>query len=185
MKQFSPLRKKERTEEPISPGGGYTEFFSWGSDSCGQLGHGFERGNKPRKLSLPKSLSFEVKIKDLSCGFNFASFLTHLGHIFTFGDNADGQLGINDRNIQFSNSPLLVSSLSKMEQLIDSICCGGFHMAAKTSTGEVFFWGRNFEGQCGTNMDEKRVIVPTQIYKSKLRVEAFDLGDLHTALIST
>ena len=97
----------------------YTEFFSWGNDQSGQLGHGVERGKQPRKLNLPKSLSFEVKIKDLSCGSNFASFITHLGHIFTFGDNANGQLGINDRNVQFSNSPLLVASLSKIDVQID------------------------------------------------------------------
>jgi alpha-tubulin suppressor-like RCC1 family protein len=69
-----------------------------------------------------------------------------LGHIFTFGDNANGQLGINDRNVQFSNSPLLVANLSKMDLQIDQVCCGGFHAAAKTSTGEVFIWGRNQEG---------------------------------------
>lgn len=48
--------------------GGYTEFYSWGNDSYGQLGHGADRGNKPRKLNVPKSLSFEVQIANVSCG---------------------------------------------------------------------------------------------------------------------
>ena len=45
-------------------GGGYTEFFSWGNDDRGQLGHGVDKNSKPpqRTLNLPKSLSFEVLI---------------------------------------------------------------------------------------------------------------------------
>ena len=34
-------------------------------------------------------------------------------------------------------------------------------------------------------MDEKRVVLPTLINKAKFKVESLDLGDLHTALIST
>jgi alpha-tubulin suppressor-like RCC1 family protein len=64
----------QQTQEVVI--GGYTEFFSWGNDSSGQLGHGNERSDKIRKLNLPKSLSFEVQIKNISCGSNFAAFLT-------------------------------------------------------------------------------------------------------------
>ena len=48
--------------------GGYTEFFSWGNDDRGQLGHGIDQQNVRRSLNVPKSLSFEVIIKHISCG---------------------------------------------------------------------------------------------------------------------
>ena len=35
------------------------------------------------------------------------------------------------------------------------------------------------------NMDERKVMLPSLIHRAKFRVENCDLGDLHTALIST
>ena len=91
--------------------GGYTEFFSWGNDDKGQLGHGVDLNDPRRTLNLPKSLSFEVLIASVSCGAQHSGFVTTEGHIFTFGSNSDGQLGIEDRNLNKSTAPLLVSSL--------------------------------------------------------------------------
>lgn len=67
--------------------GGYTEFFSWGNDDKGQLGHGVDQGNPKRTLNLPKSLSFEVLIRSVACGAQHSGFVTHEGHVFTFGCN--------------------------------------------------------------------------------------------------
>jgi hypothetical protein len=41
---------------------GYTEFFSWGNDEDGQLGHGHDGIDRKKIFNLPKSLSFEVII---------------------------------------------------------------------------------------------------------------------------
>jgi hypothetical protein len=40
----------------------YTEFFSWGNDEDGQLGHGHDGIDRKKIFNLPKSLSFEVLI---------------------------------------------------------------------------------------------------------------------------
>jgi hypothetical protein len=46
--------------EPVKKG--YTEFFSWGNDDDGQLGHGHDGVDRKKIFNLPKSLSFEVNI---------------------------------------------------------------------------------------------------------------------------
>lgn len=108
--------------------GGYTEFFSWGNDDLGQLGHGVEKTDHlKRTLNLPKSLSFEVIIASIACGSQHSSFITNEGHIFTFGSNCDGQLGIDDRNLAKSTAPLLVSSLLQQSVLGKKIACGSHH----------------------------------------------------------
>jgi alpha-tubulin suppressor-like RCC1 family protein len=89
---------------------GYTEFFSWGQDSMGQLGHGSDL-KAPKPVGVPKSLSFEVYIRQISCGTNHSAFVSKEGHLFTFGSNIDGQLGINDQNMKHSSAPLLVPDL--------------------------------------------------------------------------
>lgn len=95
------------------PKQGYTEFFSWGNDNFGQLGHGTsdKQSQNKRRLNLPKSLSFDVIITDIGCGANHASFLTASGQVFGYGDNTHGQLGVNDRKVKFAQAPLLVQSL--------------------------------------------------------------------------
>ena len=56
--------------------GGYTEFFSWGNDDRGQLGHGVDQKNLKRSLNIPKSLSFEVIITHISCGSQHSGFIS-------------------------------------------------------------------------------------------------------------
>lgn len=55
---------------------GYTEFFSWGNDEDGQLGHGHDSIDRKKIFNLPKSLSFEVIITQVSCGFAHTSFIS-------------------------------------------------------------------------------------------------------------
>ena len=49
---------------------GYTEYFSNGCDFDGQLGHGVEpsKHDRQKKVSVPKSLSFDILIRQVSCG---------------------------------------------------------------------------------------------------------------------
>ena len=70
---------------------GYTEFFSWGHDDDGQLGHGLnEVTHVIRRLNVPKSLSFEVFIGQIACGAHHSAFISREGQVFTFGSNRCG-----------------------------------------------------------------------------------------------
>ena len=80
------------SDEPAE-GGAYTEFFSWGNASKGQLGHGSD--SKQFRLHTPKSFSFNVLIKQVTAGQTHSLFLTQGGKVFSFGDNSHGQLGIS------------------------------------------------------------------------------------------
>ena len=124
---------------------GYTEFFSWGSDSMGQLGHGGEVG-EPRPVAVPKSLSFEVYITQIACGNAHSMFISRDGHLFGFGSNNEGQLGINDPQMRVSSAPLLVADLLPMQAHPVQVACGGQHTALVTTDGALYTWGRNAEG---------------------------------------
>ncbi|RHY34376.1 hypothetical protein DYB32_001009 [Aphanomyces invadans] len=65
---------------------------------------------------------------------NYASVLALLdGHVFVWGDGRFGQLGLGG-TIVAKEHP---------------IACGGFHTAALSESGDLYTWGRNFEGQLG------------------------------------
>jgi len=69
----------------------YTEFFSWGSDSHGQLAlAGTMEGQNMGYFSDPRTLSFDVIIKSISCGDYHACFITSDGLAFAIGSNEEG-----------------------------------------------------------------------------------------------
>ena len=63
----------------------YTEVFSWGSDSQGQLGLGENRGvavetgvikNAGTNICVPRFCSYNISIREVSCGEEHAGFIT-------------------------------------------------------------------------------------------------------------
>jgi X-linked retinitis pigmentosa GTPase regulator len=85
---------------------GYTEIFAWGGDHFGQLGlAGKDTG---KSYCIPRFCSFNVLIKQISCGEEHSGFITTEGIVYTIGNNADGRLGVGDKTIKYSSSPCLV-----------------------------------------------------------------------------
>lgn len=74
----------------------YTEFFSWGSDSHGQLALANSDEDDqnqyyaPQFYEEPKSLSFDILITQISCGDYHAAFISGDGFLFSFGKNSEG-----------------------------------------------------------------------------------------------
>ena len=67
-------RSSDQTSTVVKKG--YTEFFSWGNDEDGQLGHGHDGPERKKIFNLPKSLSFEVVIKQVACGVAHTAFIS-------------------------------------------------------------------------------------------------------------
>lgn len=69
----------------------YTEFFSWGSDQYGQLAlansDDQDDNGQPQFSDMPKSLSFDIIIKQISCGSTHAGFISGDYFVFCVGNN--------------------------------------------------------------------------------------------------
>jgi alpha-tubulin suppressor-like RCC1 family protein len=134
----------------------YTEFFSWGSDSYGQLalantddeeGHDY---SSQQFSDEPKSLSFDVIISQISCGDHHAAFISGDGLLFSFGKNTEGQLGVGDPSLVKSSAPLLVDSIQSDDRLsIVQVACGGNQSAIVMSNGDLYMWGDGKFGATG------------------------------------
>ena len=98
----------------------YTEVFVWGSDTFGQLGLGGKTYGKIYKL--PKLCSFNILIKEISCGEEHSALISQSGYVYTMGSNNEGRLGINSKTIKQSHSPCLVEDLAKHKA--SKISCG-------------------------------------------------------------
>uniref|UniRef100_A0A3B5B4H8 Uncharacterized protein n=1 Tax=Stegastes partitus TaxID=144197 RepID=A0A3B5B4H8_9TELE len=80
-----------------------------------------------------------------SCGSDGHSMaLTETGEVFSWGDGDFGKLG-HDSMLKNRSCPQVVPSLEGL--FIEDIAVGCEHVLALSSTGDVYAWGCNSEGQ--------------------------------------
>ena len=77
--------------------------------------------------------------------------------LWTWGDNADAQLG-NNSTVN-SSIPVHVTSLSN----VTAIAGGAYFSLAVASNGSVYAWGINDYGQLGTNTGGTSITIPTLV----------------------
>lgn len=119
-----------------------SELYVWGNDYYGQLGVGSERVVH----NLPKVCSFNIVVKQVSCGEEHTVFVSgEGGYVYAMGSNADGKLGINNQKMKQCNVPTLVEGIFNVKQ----VSCGMSHTLAVTEKGEAYSWGQSFYGALG------------------------------------
>ncbi|XP_055083199.1 probable E3 ubiquitin-protein ligase HERC4 isoform X2 [Periophthalmus magnuspinnatus] len=155
------------------------QVFSWGLGSDGQLGlSNFDECVRvPRNI---KSLS-DVQIAQVACGYWHSHALSKGGHIFSWGQNRYGQLGLG-KNGQSVCTPQMVQSLQGIP--FAQITAGGAHSFARTFSGAVFGWGCNKFGQLGLSDTNDRCF-PTLLKSLRSqRVVYICCGEDHTAVLT-
>ena len=157
----------------------FTEVFAWGSDHSGQLGLG---GSIGKTYSIPRLCSFNVLIKELSCGEEHAGFISSQGHVYMMGSNSEGRLGIDDRSLLHSSSPCLVSTLSGLCPL--KISCGWGHSAVVTSSGGVYTWGLGEFGALGLGSDSTQWTPQKMQLPEGFAAISASCGSRHTAVLA-
>jgi len=113
--------------------------WAWGQDSDGQLANGDDASDSP----IPTEVPGLPPITAISAGSRHSMALDENGNIWTWGDNAFGQLG--NGSVDDAHSPIQVPSLTA----VVDIAAGYRHTLALTENGTVYAWGRNDYGQLG------------------------------------
>lgn len=155
------------------------QLFSWGLAKDGQLGLSIieECVRVPRNI---KSLS-DVQIVQVACGHMHSISLSREGHIFVWGDNRFGQLGLGSE-LKKETTPRRLQSLSGIP--FHQIAAGGAHSFALTQSGAVFGWGRNKFGQLGLN-DEMDRSCPCLLKSLRSqKIVHISCGEDHTAALT-
>ncbi|KAK9072183.1 hypothetical protein SSX86_008615 [Deinandra increscens subsp. villosa] len=155
------------------------EVFTWGEESGGRLGHGFEKDIiSPR---LVESLSV-CNIDFVACGEFHTCAVTMSGELYTWGDGTHnvGLLG-HGKNVSHWVPKRVVDPLEGLR--VASVTCGPWHTALITSTGQLFTFGDGTFGVLGHG-DRENVTCPREVESlSGLRTIAVACGVWHTAAV--
>ena len=146
----------------VSVGGGFVvtldstgKAYAWGVNDHGTLGNGTNTAsNHATAVTLPEQVSF----KTISAGFDHVLAVTNDGSVYAWGNNDNGQLGIDGNSSV--NLPTKISALA--EKRIIAVSAGKQFSLALTENGEVYAWGINNKGQLGGNIPNP-TNVPTRI----------------------
>lgn len=122
-----------------------TKLGVWGSNFYGQLAVDSEN---EREITMPKLLSFEIDIREISCGFQHTLLRSVEGELYVTGDNSKLQLGI-DRKIKRRISPSAIEFDTPEEKILIAQANGFFNIVY-SEYGQVYSWGDNSHGQLGT-----------------------------------
>lgn len=144
---------------------------AWGcnSDSTyknlqGQLGTGstnmFEA--TPQLVKGVSGSGFLGNIVGVGTGEDHSLAITADGHLYAWGNNANGELG--DGTLVNQPYPIMVkTSASTYLTGVIGVAAGTRFSVALDRYGNVWAWGKNDFGQCGTGVKSAQVLYATQV----------------------
>jgi RCC1 and BTB domain-containing protein len=130
------------------------EVYAWGWNYCGQIGNGC---NDNQLIPIKVRAFNNERVVMISCGWNHSIALTECGHVYSWGYNYYGQLGIG--NTVDSNEPkfVAVTDENKCNVFIEKISCGSVHSLLLSSDGSIYAFGRNSDGELGNQKKENEL----------------------------
>ncbi|TYZ60061.1 hypothetical protein PybrP1_005747 [[Pythium] brassicae (nom. inval.)] len=164
--------------------------YGFGKNDYGQLGvESVENQLLPVQVrsGLEKQMCLELR-----CGYYHSIVLCSGSHLYGFGRNDYGQLGLGRANAAPSANLQLQQQRFATAQLIEELegkeivrfACGCYHSVAVSDSGVLFVFGRNNHGQLGTGDTTERVYpFPIEDFLGK-RVAMVAAGFYHTIVLT-
>lgn len=107
--------------------------------------------NNPEEFYAPRVMRLKdpaVRLVQISCGAKFAIAIGMMGNTYSTGLNNSGQLGLGDLTDR-TNFTLMRYFVDHGDK-IQSVSSGMAHSICKSTTGKMFSWGLNDDGQLGS-----------------------------------
>ncbi|KAL4216374.1 hypothetical protein ACF0H5_024101 [Mactra antiquata] len=99
---------------------------------------------------VPTSVRLRQRVIDISMGRHHTAIIVEPGHVYTFGRNNEGQLGIE--GTKSVNAPVLVKTME--EKNVVRVQCGEHYTVASTDQNEIYYWGLRFKDPSLPTADE-------------------------------
>lgn len=124
--------------------------WTWGANDSGELGNGtIVASTTPIQVASAPGR----RAVDIQAGYSHSVALADDGTVWVWGANAEGQFG--NGTTASSLSPVQVTGLSG-RTIVDLSSGASTHTFARDSTGTVWAWGLNSQGQLGDGTTTNR-----------------------------
>ena len=125
------------------------EIYSFGNNNNLQCGVPSNREKENIRIKNPINVSELSGIKAISaaCGNEHTLILDQKNDVYSFGNNEDGVLGIDNNKLK--THKFIKINFGKYNKRIKSISAGTVHNIALTDDGKIFSWGSAQGGQLG------------------------------------
>ena len=125
--------------------------LSCGKNDYGQLG--LESTEPQKKFAKVKGALDGAQVKQLRCGYYHTIVLAAGEHVFGFGRNDYGQLGLGHITQRVFGPTIIGGAEGKR---VCRVSAGCYHTVLIGSDGMLYVFGRNHHGQLGTGDTNER-----------------------------
>ncbi|XP_062906894.1 X-linked retinitis pigmentosa GTPase regulator [Mobula hypostoma] len=151
--------------------------YAAGDNSEGQLG----LGTNEERTAFQRVEYFrdKQKIKQLSAGSNISAALTEDGNLFMWGDNSEGQIGLD------SESSVSLPHQVDVGKPVSWVSCGYYHSALVTGDGQLYTFGESDNGKLGLSLDQPiNHRIPQPVNNIPGKVIQVSCGGGHTVVLT-
>ncbi len=165
--------------------------FTWGGNNHGEIGDG-SFVSRPTRVDITNRFDFQTgdQVIEIGIGRFHNVVLTEQGHLFAWGDNTDGQLGIGD--YERVNQPVDITEAftfnagEKPQRLV----VGDLYNAVITNQNQLYVWGNNeasvdCDGTCATEITPPTNITSLFALNPGETLIDVALGTFHSAVITS
>lgn len=136
--------------------------------------------------ATPALIPHLSNITDISIGNQHILALSESGHLYSWGTNAQSQLGRGSRSSPRLGRSNLIPCRVGGPKSIKGVSTGGYHSFAITEQGRVWAWGLNQFGQCGIAPGKTVIHKPTRVKSlEKYNIVQIAAGEHHSAAITS
>lgn len=118
---------------------------SFGSGQFGQLGHGSEK-DSPMPTNVESFLNAGAPPAFVAAGSSSSAVIDESGKVYTFGNGANGRLGLGPSR---SHQSVPVMLRTPPDTKLKYVAIGEYHMVGLTTDRKVLTWGRAKMPQLG------------------------------------
>ncbi|MEE6472259.1 hypothetical protein FKM82_009552 [Ascaphus truei] len=150
------------------------EVYAWGYNNCGQVGSGTTANQvAPRKVcnSLQNKL-----VVSITSGQTCSMAITDNGHVYGWGYNGSGQLGVGSTGNQLTPCRMVLLH----SECVIQIVFGHSHTLGLTDQGVLYTWGTNAHGQLGIG-NKSNQFSPVKVVTKERMVEIAACHSSHTS----
>jgi alpha-tubulin suppressor-like RCC1 family protein len=122
--------------------------YGWGDEGYGEVGNGINQSYTLLPAEVVTSSGALANITAISAGENHSLALRNDGTVWAWGSNSEGQLGNNTTTNSNKAIEVLNTSGTALSNIV-AIAAGENHSLAVDSSGNLWAWGYNANGQLG------------------------------------